>query len=172
MPISTIPCAFVKQLVDLNWREIKFGLDHQLIDSAVAIERATEALCRNEPATKAEVELAGMSHDEPASELVNQLARTEPEIEEESLRDKWVYVVLAWLFENRSAFDSPLNLVEEIYSDFGYPRDVAPFVRYMPMVGPDLGSREKNEARLFDYWRDYLDRARVRLGRSANASSS
>ncbi|OIR03695.1 hypothetical protein GALL_141120 [mine drainage metagenome] len=169
MPVSKIPSEFVKQLVDLNWREIKFGLDHQLIDSAAAIDRATESLCRNEPAAKAEVELAGLSHDEPVSELVDQLAQKEPEVGEEALREKWVYVVLAWLFENRSSFGSPLELVEEIYADFGYPREVAPFVRYMPMAGPDLGNREKNEARLYDYWRDYLDRARVHLGRATSA---
>ena len=82
---------------------------------------------------------------------------------------KWLYLVLAWLFENRRSVNDPLGRVEEIYSDFDYPREIAPFVRYMPMVGPDLGSREKNEARMYDDWKSYLDRAGRRFGRSAQS---
>jgi hypothetical protein len=30
------------------------------------------------------------------------------------------------------------------------------FVRYMPMIGPDLGSRELNEARMMEYWHGFV----------------
>ncbi|MCB9913053.1 MAG: hypothetical protein H6827_08665 [Planctomycetes bacterium] len=34
---------------------------------------------------------------------------------------------------------------------------MASFVRYMPKVGPDSGSREANERRLFERWKRYVD---------------
>jgi hypothetical protein len=66
-------------------------------------------------------------------------------------------LVLAWIYEHRGAFLDPLQTVEEVYADFGYPERIAGFVRYMPMDGPDLGSREANEQRLMERWKEYLD---------------
>lgn len=63
--------------------------------------------------------------------------------------------------------NDPVRVVEELYSDFGYPNEIAPFVRYMPMVGPDLGDRATNQARLYDYWKSYLEIASKRLERNA-----
>ena len=39
------------------------------------------------------------------------------------------------------------------------PKRIEKFVRYMPMVGPHLGSREAAERRLFERWKQYLDEA-------------
>jgi hypothetical protein len=65
--------------------------------------------------------------------------------------------VLAWFYEHRAEVPDPLQRVEEVYADFGYPEQLAKFVRYMPMEGPDLGSREANERRLFERWKRYVD---------------
>lgn len=54
-------------------------------------------------------------------------------------------------------------MVEEIYADFGYPPELAAFVRYMPMVGPDLGTTTLNEARMYERWQAYLDSAARRF---------
>jgi hypothetical protein len=65
--------------------------------------------------------------------------------------------VLAWFYEHRGEVPDPLLRVEEVYADFGYPEQIAKFVRYMPMEGPDLGSREANEHRLFERWKRYIE---------------
>jgi hypothetical protein len=39
------------------------------------------------------------------------------------------------------------------------------------MVGPDLGSRERNELRLFSYWEKYLDDSNKRLRQSGGCLS-
>jgi hypothetical protein len=46
---------------------------------------------------------------------------------------------------------------------------IAPFVRYMPMVGPDLENPERNEARLYDRWESYLIESGKRFARSPQA---
>lgn len=76
---------------------------------------------------------------------------------------KWLYLVLDWLYQHRADLADPLQTVEEVYADFGYPECLSSFVRYMPMQGPDLGSRAANEARLFERWKSYLDECAGRL---------
>ena len=65
--------------------------------------------------------------------------------------------MLAWFCEHRGEVPDPLQRVEEVYADFGYPEQIAKFVRYVPMEGPDLGRREANERRLFERWKQYIE---------------
>jgi hypothetical protein len=74
--------------------------------------------------------------------------------------------VLAWLYERRDELPDPLACVDEVYADFDYPPQIARLVRYMPMDGPDLGSREANERRMFERWREYLETELAALRRS------
>jgi hypothetical protein len=64
----------------------------------------------------------------------------------------WLYLALAWLWENRSAYGSPHRMIEEIYAQFDYPDEIEHLVDYMPVqpgarVGPDA---------IDDNWREYL----------------
>jgi hypothetical protein len=159
-----IPYDFLRHHVALSWRDLKFGLNRQLIAPKVAIAVAAERLEGESPSAD-EVELATRMPSDSVGELVERLADTEGPASQDS-KDKWLYVVLEWVFENRQSLSDPLGIVEQLYADFDYPGEIEPFVRYMPMAGPDLGNREQNEARLYDYWNSYLDIARKRFGRS------
>ena len=166
--ITKIPSDFVRQQVNLSWREVEFGLEHRLIAPQTAIDKATDRLSEPGDASPNEVELASLSESDPILDLVGRLVADETVVPNEEVQAKWLYLVLAWLFESRTSVNDPLGVVEEVYSDFGYPREIAPFVRYMPMVGPDLGNREQNEARLYDRWRSYLDETGKHFARSAS----
>jgi hypothetical protein len=71
-------------------------------------------------------------------------------------RDDCLKRVLVWLYSNRANFLDPLLVVEDVYAELDYPPQIAHFVRYMPMKGPDLGSRELNEARMMEYWHGFV----------------
>ncbi len=167
MAIVEIPYDFIIQHVELGWTEIKFGLDHELVKPKAAIEKATERLCRTDAAPMEVVELASLAENEPVADLVSHLANAETPPAEEHVKAKWLYLVLAWLFEHRESLADPFGMVEKVYSDFDYPKEIVSFVRYMPMDGPDLGNREQNEARLADRWKAYLNRAGKRFARAA-----
>jgi len=66
---------------------------------------------------------------------------------------------------NKEDHGDSLGPVEKVYADFGSSEDVTLVVRYTPMVGPNLGRRELNEARLYDRWRTYWEDAQTRLAR-------
>ena len=159
---TKIPYDFLCQRVNLSWHDIQFGIEHQLISPQVAIDKAMNRLNESGDTSPDVVELASHSEADPVLELVRRLSASESATSHD-VQTKWLYLILAWLFENQTSVKDPLGIVEEVYTDFGYPREIASFVRYMPMVGPDLGSREQNEARLYARWENYLDEARKRF---------
>jgi len=165
-----VPLSFINARTGLTWREIAYGIDNGLLRPAAAIDFATACVGSDEDPSSDIVELAGLRPDEPTRELVDKIAGMQSEQDSAYIRGKWLYLVLAWLFENREAFAEPLAIVEEVYADFDYPEDVASFVRYMPMRGPDLGSAAANRKRLFDNWKLYLDKAALTFGRSGDST--
>lgn len=153
----SIPYAFLRKRLRLTWRSVRFGLENGLIGPDVPRELAVDQVGDMESPHPALLEIAGAGEGESIDNAVNLLADREAEGTEESLRAAWLYLVLAWTYENKAAYADPLQRVEEIYADFGYPQCMVGFVRYMPMEGPDLGSREANERRLYERWQRYLD---------------
>jgi hypothetical protein len=152
-----IPYRFVRERTRVSWRHVRFGLVNELLDPQAPVELAADQVGELAEPSAALLELAGAGKSEPALELVGQLAEDETPRSEDEIRDQWLYLVLAWIYQHREEFSNPLQRVEEVYADFGYPEQIANFVRYMPMVGPDLGSREANERRLFERWKQFLD---------------
>lgn len=152
-----IPYRFIRERTRLSWRGIRFGLVNELLDPEAPVAFATDQVGELEEVPVALLDLAGVGENEPTMELVERLAESEPRHSEDEIRHKWLYLVLAWIYEHRHEYADPLQRVEEVYADFGYPEQLASFVRYMPMVGPDLGSREANERRLLERWKQYID---------------
>lgn len=153
----TIPYDFVRDRIPFSWRAVHFGLENELLDPDAPKELAVGQIGEIEEPSSALLKLASASEGETNMELIGQMAASEPESPEENIREMWLYLVLAWIYEHQNEYADPLQRVEEVYADFDYPERIASFVRYMPMQGPDLGSREANERRLFERWSQYLD---------------
>jgi hypothetical protein len=151
----TVPYEFIRDRTLLNWREVHFGLVHELLDPA-----AVGALARDQASKLPDTTLLEIFQAVSPSQrmqLVKRLADDEPQASEQRTRGKWLFLVLAWLYVERERQPDALQRVEEVFADFGYPAEVAPFVRYMPMAGPDLGSQAANEQRLLNRWKMYID---------------
>lgn len=151
-----IPYDFVGEGTQLSWREIRFGLVNELLDCKAPIAFAIDQVRENKVPAMALLDLAGTREKDPTTELVNKLVDSDPQCSDDEVRDKWLYLVLAWILENRHSDPDPFQRVEEVYGDFGYPEEVESFVRYMPMQGPDPGSREAAVRRLFERWKQYV----------------
>ncbi len=152
-----IPYEFVRERTRLTWREVHFGLVNELLDPRAPVSIAIEEVIARAEPSAALLELAAAGKDDPTFDLVERLARDESQFPEEEIRGKWLFLVLAWLYEHRNEDPDPLQRVEEVHADFGYPEELSRFVRYMPMEGPDLGSREANERRMFELWNQYVN---------------
>lgn len=154
-----IPYDFIRERTRMTWREVLFGLVSELLDPRAPVEFAVEQVGTEAEPSTVLLQLAGGRGDEETTGLVSQLAEDEASRSEDEVRDKWLYIVLAWIYQHREQSPDPLRRVEEVYADFAYPEQIAKFVRYMPMVGPDLGGPEANERRLFERWKEFLDDA-------------
>ncbi len=152
-----IPYGFIRNRVRMTWREILFGLDEELLDPSAPTHLATDIVDEANSPDSRLVDLAGLSAHQDARPYVEALAAREPEEPLPEIKAKWLCVSLAWLYERRNEYEDPLREVAKVYADFDYPERIASFVHYMPMDEPDLGSRELNEARLYQKWKDYLD---------------
>ena len=156
-----VPYSFIRKWTDLGWTEISYGLAQGILGAQDAIDVAQDRLAG---AVAAGPELAALAEArtlDPVQALVEQLARHEPEASLSELQRKWMFLLLAWVFEHRSDYADPLGIVELLYADLDYPAQVESLVRYMPMEEPDLGSTALNEARLMTKWAEYLKAERL-----------
>jgi hypothetical protein len=159
--MKRIPLSFIKGLTHLSWAEAAWGYHNQYVGWSDVVDMACDCLAENEDESIV-VELAGLSKSEAseAGQLLDKLAAKAIDGDEKARKAKWLYLSLAWLFENRASSPDPLEAVEELYSDFDYPEDVAQFVRYMPVTDgydPSAHSNEENHSRLLSKWRSYLE---------------
>lgn len=166
-----IPLGFIEsKLGRPSWQDVQFGLEHQLLDPSAVSGLADQHLAGIDPPPEI-VELAIAEPGESVIERVGKLASRE-ELTPEVTSQRWLYLVLAWLYEHRAERADPLQDVELVYAEFDYPSEVAAFVRYMPTDEPDLGDRSANEARLFGHWERYLRETQARLTAAEPADRS
>ena len=129
-----IPFNFVQDRLALTWADIVWGFKNGWLDAASVVEYAVAQLASDDDAAAPVVELAGLTRSEFAEVpflLEKVVGAAEPESNTDSER-KWLYLVLAWVYDRRAELSDPLGVVEQLYADFGYPAELRGFVRYMP----------------------------------------
>lgn len=158
--MTPIPYSFVRSCVELSWCDAFWGYEHQLIEWPAIVDLATERLSAGSNDVL-EIELASLTKMETyqVGDLLRTLASNSPEEDGVLAQRKWLYLLLAWLFENKESVPDSLGEVEIIYADFDYPPEIESFVRYMPVTDtydPRAHTKDENENRLFGKWRKYL----------------
>ncbi|MNR35836.1 hypothetical protein D3C85_1537050 [compost metagenome] len=89
-------------------------------------------------------------------------------------QNKWLFIALKWLFENKDDISDPLGVVELIYEDFDFPLEMENFVRYMPPQDgykPEEHSAQQNIERIFYNWHNYLERMAGSLNERSNGEA-
>ena len=164
------PYHFAFESTNLNWYDISFAIENGYLSHKSAIEHAEFELS-NEEYPKNVLDLAILTADEaiyPHSiqPYVTELAEMVSEQEKSMTKNKMLYLALKWIFEHKANYEDPLKVIEIIYSNFDYPKSISHFVRYMPMVGPDLGSTELNVERLFSSWKSFIEKQEILFGKN------
>lgn len=164
-----IPAEFLaRHPLPLSWSDLRWGVAHGWAEEQAVVDAAVRALEGDAP--REAVALAGLAAGElhEVRPLLDRLAGPEAEADPERTRERWLYLVLLWLYERRDALDDPLGAVEEVYADFDYPGQVAPFVRYMPVpesegYRPQDHTPQENTRRMMANWERFLREERERL---------
>jgi hypothetical protein len=160
MNLVTLPITaeFILKRTNLTWREVLFGMDNDWLAPGAPVEIAVKQVISETSPSAEIIELAGARHDDPTRNHVTQLAAMEPAQDASRIRGKWLFLVLAWLFENRERYQDPLQLVEQVYADFGHPPEMRGFVGYEPeeqAEGP-AAKGDTGEAGMYGRWAEYL----------------
>lgn len=159
MSNTLIPLQFAKSKSSLNWGDCLWAYKRELLTWKDLIQVAVERV-ESGSANELEIELANVHKDNVwlVSEVVQALAEQEGHSEED-IKQKWLFLCLAWKYENRESIPDPLGAVETIYADFDYPSSIESFVRFLPPSDgyvPAQFSPEQNHQRLMKMWSEFL----------------
>jgi len=144
-----LPAGFVVCRVRLEPGELAYGYVNGWLDDASTVGIAEELVAAG--ATLAQVQdLASLFKSElwRVQQIVDAI---EPEPGSEPDR-VWIFLSLAWLYEHRRDYADPLQVIEMLYSDFGYPEEIEGLVRFLP---PPPGAPTGVQA-IEERWREYL----------------
>lgn len=147
MKEHAIPLSFIETRHRLKWSEADLGLREGWLTKADAKAFACKTL--------------GTDFDRISDiqALIDRFADCTQESVQE-VRLTWMRLILAWVYHNCDKFEDPLGVVETIYADFDYPKEIYSLVRYNPPLDcyrPQDHSREENIAHLMDLWRRYIE---------------
>jgi hypothetical protein len=149
-----IPADFVLARAIPTCAELAYGFRHGWLrpEDVVAIELAKlkQGLAMNSKEEELALLLPG--DFEAVGDLIRKLENIPNN--QENPAALWIYLCLAWLFENRSSLSDPLGIVEVLYADFDYPEQMEEFIRYMPL----REGQEAGVAAIYDRWEAYVAR--------------
>lgn len=140
-----------------NWQEILFALENQIVTVEDVIEYASYIINENTMGFDIVLAITCLHSYEDIYPYLHQLTMLEDSRNIADIKEKWLYLILKWLYEKRNDVENTLEIVEEIYELFDYPDNITSFVRYMPSETGNLGSVELNRERLFKNWANYLE---------------
>ena len=150
-----IPADFIVSRASLEPAESVYGYRNEWLKDRDAVAICLSALGQGGQLTSPEEQIALLLSDsfDEVSDLVNELERSLSltRIDPSAV---WLFLALAWLWENRMEQVEPLEVIEMLYADFGYPESIQGLVRFMPAPsGAQVGHRAIEQR-----WQDFVNR--------------
>ncbi len=99
--------------------------------------------------------------------MVYKLSYKVSEEDQKEVHEKFLYVILSWLYDNRHNVTDPLEAIEIIYADFNYSNEIQGLIRYMPNDDVSISSLKCNVGleNIYNKWREYLDRRKKKYAK-------
>ena len=160
----TIPFSFFKEHnIVLSTKEIDFAISRRLIDLQ-DLENIVDASLVKYPNDKYLLKIAldillNGSYLNPHIQYLEKDYNGEDRengtilSDNNSVNNKWRYIILLWLFIHRTSNDTDYDLMNSVYANFDYPSDMVSFVSYMPAF--EISKKEGYE-NILDNWQKYL----------------
>jgi hypothetical protein len=149
--------SYVAKLVKLSWHDILFGIEQGFLSSEAAINKAITELGVDGNSNQCLINLACLAKGESIHPYIDDFIGESSEEEIKEAKEKFLYCLLSWVYEQQEIYSDPLEGVEIIYADFDYPEVLTNIVRYMPSVQTTVDTLESNRERLYNNWKNYLD---------------
>ncbi len=152
-PFPKLTKEFVAQRMRVGWKDLAWAASNHWLDTK-ALGELADGLVK-EPADDLRAELAIAAGDGDAAALkalIDQQARGEM-ITDERVRDRWMRIAVAWLYQHREVFDDPWAVIEEIWEAFDHAPALNGLIRWMP--APADGKKPGMESML-ERWQEFV----------------
>ena len=170
-----IPLSYAVKLIDLNWNDIYFAFINGYINNSEVVDFAVMSLNSDDLQKDDEfLNLVCSSSNGVDSEgIIIYLNNKIDKSTTDNSKEKFLYVVLSFLYDKRDYFEDVFRAIEVIYADFEYPKIMIPFVRYM----------SNNEKEFFDFpvdesellylnWQKYIEEQKIYYNQRDGSLSS
>ncbi len=158
-----IPYSYIAKYVKLNWYDILFAVEHNFLKIESIREHALKVIAINPYCEAVIYELAIFFNDFYSDyDIINVVYKLSYKVSEEEkneVQEKFLYVILSWLYDNKNNVTAPLEAIEIIYADFNYPNEIQELIRYMPNDDVNISSLKGNIGleNIYNKWRVYLN---------------
>ncbi|GEM_PF-3340283 len=114
--LVVLPFEYVNKKTGLTWRELYFGIKCGYILPDAAIEKAVTMIAQENELSTTLFDLGSLYKHEvsQAESYLIELANQEPQQNQHTIKDKWLYLVLSWLYEIQERYNT-------LYAEGSYP---------------------------------------------------
>ncbi len=163
-----VPYSYAMKLVDLNWNDVLFAIEHGYFSCEEAVECAKNEISKNRDAFYGVFDLAGLTpsiknYEDVVHEYVIEFSNRVPKKEKRDSQDKIMYVLLSWVFDHKDEYEDPLLLIETIYEDFNSPVEISEFTRKIPDIEDESVTFEQEMEIFYENWSKYLREQKTRF---------
>lgn len=154
-----ITYKFLSQNVNVCWQDICYGLIHKCITIDVAEQHCNEMIMTGVSLSQEYDTILSSLDENEIFRCVQSLAGKEKAVfHHDELSQKWLFVILLWVYEHRNEYGDPLMAAQVICDDFGSPPKVTSFVWHMLPQNVDNDTIKARDVQMMANWRDYIDR--------------
>lgn len=151
-----VSLEYAMKLVKINWGDIMFAIKNNYFNIESAIEYAM-CLMEKEECDYLTIDLACTKESELTKEellenYINKFVMKITDEERIKSKDKILYILMNWLYDNRQLFENPFRVIEVLYDDFGFPEALKKVVSYVP----SYKEFDEEENLFYTHWREYL----------------
>ncbi len=119
---------FFKNLPPLSWGEIFFGYENKLLSFDLVCLLAKQLV--DSLTNPLEEEFALAYFDTPYYEFLEHLKALSKKDTPANIQEKWVFLLVRWVYENKDNFEDISEIIALIYCDFEHPEELRYMVPY------------------------------------------
>ena len=157
----TIPYDFFVNSAITNWYDIRLAINSKYLSANAAIEYAVDKL-QEEDCTHDVLDLSLLSFENEVYmhslvPYIDRLADSVEDCNKKYSKDKLLYILLKWIFENQVFFKDSLKAIDYVYEDFDRPTSMNSFVYWLPRQDSFSSSKYDWRSNLYYNWECFLN---------------
>ncbi|MCL2313211.1 MAG: DUF2247 family protein [Firmicutes bacterium] len=174
-----ISFSYASKLVNLNWNDILFSIENNYFHHSAGMDYAATLINENTRENDPIFKLACLFpseiiKQEVLDQFIVKFAEQVSEKDKFESKEKIMYIVMNWLFENKDYFENIYTVLEYIYDNFSYPYHVDSLATSISFASPYPSGEEPDlnttfnsyEDKIIYTWQKYLQEQKLKFGKT------